>query len=168
MGMMADFKKFALKGNVVDLAVAVVIGAAFGKIIAAIVADAIMPVVALVMPSGDWRNSGWVIRQGATPKDDVVIKYGDLLGVTLDFLVVAFVLFLVVSRVLKRLEARYGAKEEVTTKDCPYCLETIPLKATRCKFCTSTFDRTAEVADMPRMERGDAERAGTVTGAPHR
>lgn len=140
MGMFADFKKFALKGNIVDLAVAVVIGAAFGKIIAAIVADVIMPVVALVMPSGDWRNNGWTLRHGATPKDDVILRWGDLLGVTLDFLIVAFVLFLVVSRIVKRLEDRFGTKEEVTTRDCPYCLETVPRKATRCKFCTSTLD----------------------------
>ncbi len=140
MGMLADFKKFALKGNIVDLAVAVVIGGAFGKIVAAIVADVIMPCVALVMPSGDWRNSGWVIRHGATAKDDVVLKWGDLLGVTLDFLIVAFVLFLVISKIVKRLEDRFGTKEEATTRDCPYCLETVPRKATRCKFCTSTLD----------------------------
>jgi large conductance mechanosensitive channel len=139
MGMLADFKKFALKGNIVDLAVAVVIGAAFGKIIAAVVADVVMPVVALVMPSGDWRNSGWILRHGATPKDDVVLKWGDLLGVTLDFLIVAFVLFLVVSRIVKRLEARFGTKDETTTKECPYCLDTIPIKATKCKSCTSSL-----------------------------
>ncbi|MBI2393123.1 MAG: hypothetical protein HYV09_26295 [Deltaproteobacteria bacterium] len=85
---------------------------------------------------------------------------------------VAFVLFLVVSKVLEKIEARYGAKEEVTTKDCPFCLETIPLAATRCKSCTSTFERTAEPAEMPRQgrsdRRGDGERVGTVAGAPHR
>ena len=139
MGMLADFKKFALKGNVVDLAVAVVIGGAFGKIVAALVADVVMPVVALVMPSGDWRNSGFVLKHGATPKDDVVLKWGDLLGVTLDFIIVAFVLFLVVSKVVKRLEDRFGTKEEATTKECPFCLDTIPIKATKCKSCTSAL-----------------------------
>ena len=137
MGMMADFKKFALKGNIVDLAVAVVIGGAFGKIVAAIVADLIMPVVALVMPSGDWRNNGFIIRRGALPKDDVVIKWGDMLGVTLDFVIVAFVLFVVVSKIVKRLEDKFGSKEDPTTKECPFCIEAIPVKATRCKFCTS-------------------------------
>lgn len=137
MGMLADFKKFALKGNIVDLAVAVVIGGAFGKIVAAVVADVVMPIVSLAMPSGDWRKNGWVLRRAADPKDNVVLNYGDLLGVTLDFLVVAFVLFLVVSKVVKRLEERFGTKEEATTKDCPYCLDTIPIKATRCKSCTS-------------------------------
>lgn len=136
MGLLADFKKFALKGNVVDLAVAVVIGGAFAKIIAAVVADLIMPIVALVMPNGDWRNNGWTIKHGATPKDDVIIKWGDLLGVTLDFVLVAFVLFIIVSKIVKRIEDRFS-HVEVTTRDCPFCLETIPLKATRCKFCTS-------------------------------
>lgn len=136
MGLLADFKKFALKGNVVDLAVAVVIGGAFGKIVAAVVADLIMPIVALVMPNGDWRNNGWTIKHGATPKEDVIIKWGDLLGVTLDFVIVAFVLFIIVSKIVKRIEDRFS-HTEIVTKDCPFCLETIPLKATRCKFCTS-------------------------------
>ncbi len=137
MGMLADFKKFALKGNIVDLAVAVVIGGAFGKIVAAVVADVVMPIVSLAMPSGDWRKNGWILRKAADPKDNVVLNYGDLLGVTLDFIVVAFVLFLVVSKIVKRLEDKFGKKEEATTKDCPYCLDTIPIKATRCKSCTS-------------------------------
>lgn len=137
MGMMADFRKFALKGNIVDLAVAVVIGAAFGKIVAAIVSDVVMPLVSLAMPSGDWRNSGWIMRRGATPKDDVILKWGDLIGVTLDFVIVAFVLFLIVSKVVKRLEERLGLSEPPATKDCPYCIEAIPIAATRCKACTS-------------------------------
>ena len=100
MGHLSDFKQFALKGNVVDLAVGVVIGAAFGKIIAAAVSDIIMPLVSLVLPSGDWRNSGIVLRHGALPKDDVALRWGDFLGVCLDFLIVALVLFLIVSNVL--------------------------------------------------------------------
>src|SRR6266404_7222953 len=80
ISLFEDFKKFAFKGNVVDLAVGVIIGAAFGKIVTAVVGDFIMPIVALLMPAGEWRDNGIVLRQGATPKDAVIIKYGDFLG----------------------------------------------------------------------------------------
>jgi large conductance mechanosensitive channel len=135
MPFIADFKAFAFKGNVVDLAVGVIIGAAFGKIVTALVSDVIMPVIALALPGGDWRASGLVLRHAADPKDNVVLKYGDLLGSTLDFLIVALVLFLLVSKVVKAAQARL-VKPVATTKECPQCLETIPIKATRCKACT--------------------------------
>ena len=83
-----ELKGFALKGNVVDLAVAVVIGGAFGKIVSALVADVIMPVVALALPSGDWRAHGVVLRHAADPKNDVILKWGDLIGAVLDFAIV--------------------------------------------------------------------------------
>src|ERR1043165_8878811 len=98
MSFIEDFKKFAFKGNAVDLAVGVIIGAAFGKIVSALVADLIMPVVALVMPSGDWRTYGLVLRHAANAKDDVVLKYGDFLGAVVDFLLVGFVLFILISK----------------------------------------------------------------------
>src|SRR5690606_3034165 len=101
MSFIEDFKKFALKGNAIDLAVGVVIGAAFGKIVSALVADLIMPLVSLIMPSGDWRASGIVLRHAAKPEDDVILKYGDFLGAVVDFLLVALVLFLVVSKLIK-------------------------------------------------------------------
>ena len=142
MAFIEDFKKFAFKGNVVDLAVGVVIGGAFGKIVSALVADLFMPIVALFLPSGDWRNNGIVLRRAADPKDDVAIKYGDLFGAVLDFLVIALVLFFVVSRLLKAAEGRLGRSkppEAPLIKECPFCCETVPIKATRCKFCTSQF-----------------------------
>ena len=138
MSFLSDFKSFAFKGNVVDLAVGVVIGGAFGKIVTALVSDAVMPVVSFVLPSGDWRTSGLVLRHAANPKDDVVLKYGDLAGAMIDFLIVAFVLFLVVSKIIKTAESRFGtAPVAPATKECPHCLEMIPAKATRCKACTS-------------------------------
>jgi large conductance mechanosensitive channel len=142
MAVVEDFKKFAFKGNVVDLAVGVVIGAAFGKIVAALVADFIMPFVALAMPSGDWRKSGAILRAAADPKDNVVIQYGDFLGAVLDFLIVAIVLFVIVSKIIKAAEGKLAKPAEAapTTKECKFCLETIPLKATRCKACTSTLE----------------------------
>jgi large conductance mechanosensitive channel len=138
MSFLGDFKKFALKGNVVDLAVGVVIGTAFGKIVSALVADLVMPVVALLLPTGQWRTAGWVLRKAADPKDDVILKYGDFLGHVLDFLVVALVLFMIVTRIVKLAEQRFkGPDVAATTKPCPFCCEAVPLAASRCKFCTS-------------------------------
>jgi large conductance mechanosensitive channel len=139
MALLEDFKKFAFKGNVIDLAVGVVIGAAFGKIVAALVADFIMPFVALAMPSGDWRKGGFVLRAAADPKDSVILQYGDFLGAVLDFLIVAFVLFFIVSKVIKAAESRFKKPSDgpPAVKECTFCLESIPFKATRCKACTS-------------------------------
>ena len=137
MSLLEDFKKFAFKGNVIDLAVGVVIGAGFGKIVTALVADIVMPFVALLMPAGDWRDNGVVLRAAAIEKDQVILKYGDFLGAILDFFVVAFVLFIVVSKIVKAAEGRLGKAAAPTTRECPYCLETIALGAKRCKFCTT-------------------------------
>jgi large conductance mechanosensitive channel len=136
MALWEDFKKFAFKGNVVDLAVGVIIGGAFGTIVKALVEDLIMPVVSLALPSGDWRSAAYVLKAGATPKEDVAIKYGDFFGVTLNFLIVAFALFLLVSRLLKALKVVKDAPPP-DVKECAFCLESIPSKATKCKACTS-------------------------------
>lgn len=120
MVFLEDFKKFAFKGNVVDLAVGVVIGAAFQKIVSGVVGNLIMPLVGLVLPSGDWRTAGYVLRDDADKAKILKLTYGQLLGDALDFLVVAFVLFLVVSRVipaLMRKKEDEAAAPEVTTKD---------------------------------------------------
>lgn len=143
MSFLSDFKTFAFKGNMVDLAVGVVIGAAFGKIVTALVQDAIMPVVSLLLPSGNWRESGFIIRHAADAKDNVILKYGDLAGNILDFLIVAFVLFIVVGKLVKGTEARFAKPTEAVTKECPFCCEAIPIKAKRCKACTSDLSKTA-------------------------
>jgi large conductance mechanosensitive channel len=146
MSFIDDFKKFAFKGNVLDLAVGVVIGAAFGKIVSALVADLVMPVVSLVLPGGDWRTSGIVLKTAADPKDNVVLKYGDFLGAVLDFFVVALALFIIVSRIIKAAEGRLSKKEDApppAVKECPACCETVPAKATRCKYCTSDLPAAA-------------------------
>ena len=139
--MLKEFQEFISKGNVMDLAVGVIIGAAFGKIVSALVADLVMPLVALVLPSGDWRTQGWVLKAAADPKDNVAIKYGDFIGTVLDFFVVALVLFMVVSRIVKAAESRLvgpaPAAAPPAMRECPACCESVPAKATRCKFCTS-------------------------------
>jgi large conductance mechanosensitive channel len=129
MGFAADFRSFALKGNVIDLAVAVVIGKAFGDIVNAVVADVIMPIVGAVMPGGDWR--AWSV----TP---LGLKLGHLLGAMLDFLIIALVLFLVVSKAMNLFKKAEVAPTP-TTKPCPECLEVIPLAARRCKSCTAVL-----------------------------
>jgi len=126
MSMTSEFKAFITKGNVVDLAVAVVIGAAFSKIVTAMVEGLIMPIVGKVMPGGDWR--AWDV----TP---VHLKLGGLIGAIVDFLLIALVVFLVFVKGLGALQRKEAAAP--TTKDCSECLEKIPLAAKRCKACAS-------------------------------
>jgi large conductance mechanosensitive channel len=124
MSLWEDFKGFALKGNVVDLAVAVVIGGAFGKIVSALVSDVLMPVVGALMPSQEWRS--WQVSP-------LHLKVGDFLGAVVDFFIVAMVLFVVVVK----LGGRFKKPAAPTTKDCPECLEKIPIAAKRCRACTA-------------------------------
>lgn len=136
--MLADFKKFAFKGNVVDLAVGVIIGGAFNKIVTGVVNDVVMPVVSLMLPQGNWRKAGWTLREAGPPgpEGDTVLLLGDLAGVALDFLIVAFVLFLAV-RTIQRLRDRDEASPAPATRPCPFCRETVAIEATRCRACTS-------------------------------
>jgi len=125
MKVLKEFKEFINKGNVVDLAVAVVIGGAFGKIVSAIVADLVMPLVNAVMPQGDWRK--WEV----TP---LHFRVGDFLGTLVDFTIVAFVIFIVMVKLVGTVNRKAPA-----TKECPECLEMVPKAAKRCRACTSVF-----------------------------
>jgi large conductance mechanosensitive channel len=125
MKVLKEFKEFINKGNVVDLAVAVVIGAAFGKIVSAIVADLVMPLVNAVMPQGDWRK--WEV----TP---LHFRVGDFLGTLVDFTIVSFVIFIVMVKLVGTVNRKAPA-----TKECPECLEMVPKAAKRCRACTSVF-----------------------------
>lgn len=129
MSLASDLKAFALKGNVIDLAVAVVIGAAFTRIVNVIVEGLIMPLVGLVLPGGNWRQ-----YQGP-----LGLRLGEVLGTTIDFVVVAIVLFLIVSKLVRRRERPAPA----TTKTCPDCLETIPLGARKVRACGSMMAAAA-------------------------
>ncbi|MBL0210521.1 MAG: large conductance mechanosensitive channel protein MscL [Holophagaceae bacterium] len=124
--MSSDFKDFIAKGNVLDLAVAVVIGGAFGKIVTALVEGVIMPLVGMAVPGGDWR----MIVAGP-------FKVGSVLGATVDFLCIALVVFLVFVKGLGSLKKKEAPAAAPETKTCPACLEEIPKAATRCKHCTS-------------------------------
>ncbi len=137
--MWKEFREFAFKGNAVDLAIGVIIGAAFGKIVTAIVNDLIMPLVALILPSGEWRQASITLveRDPPGPEGDVRLLLGDLASVVVDFLIVGFVLFLVV-RGLNRLKKPAPAPAAAPSqRQCPACLENVAYRATRCKFCTS-------------------------------
>lgn len=139
--MMKEFRDFAFKGNVIDLAVGVVIGAAFGKIVAGMVDDIIMPIVSLAMPSGEWREAALTLRElpPEGPQGDVSLKLGHLASVFVDFLIVALVLFLVV-RVVQRMRAQNQPAPEPPHRECPHCLESIPKKASKCRACASTVE----------------------------
>jgi large conductance mechanosensitive channel len=124
--MIKEFKEFLLKQNVVALAVAVIIGAAIGKVVSGLVDDLVMPVIGVLLPAGEWR-SAQLLLSGTN-----AIKYGDFVGRVVDFVIVSFVIFLIIKTVL-----REKPKEAPATQTCAYCLEVIPAGATRCRACTS-------------------------------
>lgn len=131
-----EFKEFAIRGNVIDLAVGVVIGAAFKAIVDSLVADIITPFIGL-FANQDLSDKVFMVR-------DVAIKYGSFISSIINFALMAFVIFAIV-KMLNRVKG-YGKKDvvvqaEVTTKSCPHCLSEVPLKATRCKYCTSVLDK---------------------------
>ena len=143
--MFREFREFINRGNVIDLAVAVIIGAAFGKIITTLVEGVVMPPVGLLLGRTDFASLFYVLDPAkgvpasladAKAKGVPVIAYGQFLNDVINFIVVAFVVFLVV-KAYNRTKSKQATDAAPTTKDCPYCLSTIPLKATRCKDCTA-------------------------------
>jgi large conductance mechanosensitive channel len=126
--MLKEFKVFVMRGNVLDLATAVIIGGAFGKIIGSLVNDIIMPIIGLVM--GGVNFSELSITVGAA-----VIKWGAFVQTTIDFLIIAFLIFLIIKAANSMKKAPVPA--DPTTKECPHCFSAIPIKATRCPHCTS-------------------------------
>jgi large conductance mechanosensitive channel len=137
-----EFREFAVKGNVMDMAVGIIIGAAFGRIVGSLVNDVLMPPIGLMLGKVDFSNL--FVNLSGTAYDSVAaakaagaptLNYGLFLNTVLEFLIVAFAVFLVVKQA-NRLR-REPAPAAPTTKDCPHCLTAIPLKATRCPACTS-------------------------------
>ncbi len=129
--MLKEFKDFAMRGNVMDLAVAVIIGGAFGKIIASLVNDVLMPLIGLVLGGLDFSSLSFTVK-------DAVINYGLFIQSIVDFTIVAFVIFMLV-RTMNNLKKKEPAPApaEPNTKECPHCFSTISIKATRCPNCTS-------------------------------
>ncbi len=142
--MIKEFRDFVIRGNVLDLAVAVVIGGAFGKIVTSLVNDILMPVIGLVLGGinfGDrfisLNGQTYLTLQAAKDAGAATLNYGLFLNAVIDFLIIAFVIFLMV-RTVNRLTAKPPAPPAApATKECPYCLSVVPLKATRCAHCTS-------------------------------
>ena len=143
--MLKEFKEFAMRGNALDLAIAVIIGGAFGKIVSSFVEDVLMPPLGLLLGKVDFSNlflnlSGTAYATIAEAKKAgaPTLNYGLFLNNVVNFLIVAFAIFLLIQQI-KRLQKQPepAPAGPPTTKDCPYCLSTIPLKATRCPQCTS-------------------------------
>ena len=147
--MLKEFKEFAMRGNVVDMAVGIIIGGAFGTIVKSLVSDVIMPPVGLLLGGVDFENLFILLREGATAgpyaaladakeAGAVVISYGVFINAIISFLIVAFAVFLLIRSInkMKRKEEE-APPAEPTTKDCPKCFTGIPIKATRCPNCTS-------------------------------
>ena len=146
--MFKEFKEFAMKGNVVDMAVGIIIGVAFGAIIKSLVADVLMPPIGLLLGDVDFANMFMVLKQGATAgpyasldaakeAGAVVMSYGVFINTIINFLIVAFAIFLLIRNMNKMKKKEEEKPAAPTTKECPHCFSAIPLKATRCAFCTS-------------------------------
>lgn len=143
MGMAKDFREFAARGNVIDLAVGVIIGAAFGKIVTSLVNDVVMPPIGMAIGRVDFKNLFVALdRQAYASLADAqkagapTINYGQFMNTVFEFLIVAFVIFLMV-RQLNRLKTPEPTPPKDDSRDCPYCVSRIPGKATRCPNCTS-------------------------------
>ena len=148
--MLQEFKKFALRGSVVDLAIGVVLGGAFGAIVTSLVNNIIMPPIGLLLGGVNFENLMWVLSAGdppppyATPADAaaagaVTINYGLFLSAIISFIIIAWVIFLLVKAMnrMSEMGKKPEAAAEPTDKECPFCAQQIPIKAKRCPFCTS-------------------------------
>lgn len=142
--MLKEFKEFAMRGNVMDMAIGIILGTAFGAIVTSMVNDVLMPPIGLVMGGADFTDLFVNLGDGAYPTlaeaqeaGAPVIAYGAFLNRVIDFLIVAFVIFLVVKQMNRLKRKEEGAPPEPTEKACPYCATQIPVAATKCPHCTS-------------------------------
>ncbi len=155
--MLKDFKAFIMRGNVVDLAVGVIIGIAFGAVVTSLVNDIIMPPIGLALGKIDFSNLAILLKEGSTsgPYDSlaaakaagaVSINYGTFINTIINFMIVAAAVFFLIVRPIARLQTpkKAAAPAAPTTKECPYCLSVIPIKATRCAHCTSELKVTQD------------------------
>ncbi len=147
MGLMKEFKEFAARGNVVDMAVGVIIGGAFGKIVSSLVDNVIMPPIGMAMGGIDFANL--FINLGNTPVETLaeakelnvpVIAYGQFLNTVIDFLIIAFVIFLMI----RQMNKMFPKPAEAPKRACPFCKETIADDATRCPHCTAVLEESGK------------------------
>ena len=147
-GFFKEFKEFAMRGNVIDLAVGVIIGGAFQKIVTSVVNDLVMPLIGLITKGSDFASKFVALDGGeyatieeATEAGAAILTYGNFIAVTIDFIIMAFVIFLLVKGINKiRSIGKKEEAEEVTTKQCPFCKSEISIEATRCPHCTSEVE----------------------------
>ena len=137
MSMVKEFKDFAMRGNVVDMAVGIVIGGAFGKIVSSLVNDVIMPPIGMMLGNVDFSQLAITLSEKTADAAAVSIKYGVFVNTVIDFVIVAFCIFMVIKGMNRMKRKEVEAPKAPTTKDCPKCFSTIAIKATRCPHCTS-------------------------------
>ncbi len=149
--MFKEFKEFAMRGSVVDMAVGIIIGAAFGTIVSSLVADVLMPPIGLLLGKVDFANL-YLLLSGAGPYPSlaaaqaagaVTLNYGQFINKIISFLIVAFALFMVIRAMNKMKKKAEAPPAEPTTKDCPFCATAVPIKAVRCPHCTSELKKSA-------------------------
>ncbi len=146
--MLKEFKEFAMRGNVMDMAIGIIIGAAFSPIIGSLVGDIIMPPIGLLLGNVDFSNLFMVLREGATAgpyasvavakaAGAVTVNYGLFINTIINFMIVAFAIFMMIKAMNKMKREQPAPAAAPTTKECPACLMTIPIRATKCGHCTS-------------------------------
>lgn len=135
MQVLKEFKEFAVRGNVVDMAVGIIIGSAFGKIVSSLVQDVVMPPIGLIMGNVDFSTLAITLRAKTETTEAITLKYGVFINTILDFTIVAFAIFMLIKQI-NRLK-KEAPPAEPATKECPHCCSSIPAKAMRCPHCTS-------------------------------
>lgn len=136
MGLWTEFKTFAVKGNVVDLAIGVIVGASFSKVVSSLVADIAMPPLGLLIGGMDFSGFYIVLKPGSNGQPPLILNYGVFINTLIDFFIVAWIVFFVI-----KMMNRMHLSSLLGTKECPYCISPIPSKALRCKFCTSELPK---------------------------
>jgi len=147
--MLEDFKAFVMRGNVIDMAVGIIVGVAFGAVINSLVKDVIMPPIGLALGNVDFSNLYVLLKESATTAGPypslvaaqqagaVTLNYGVFINTIVNLLIIAAAVFFLIVRPIAKLQARTKKAAAPTTKECPYCITAIPIKATRCPHCTS-------------------------------
>lgn len=149
--MLKELKEFAMRGNVIDMAVGIIIGAAFGTIVKSFVSDVIMPPIGLLLGNVDFANLFVVLKEGALAgpyaaladaqaAGAVTLNYGVFINTVISFIIVAFAVFMVI-RSMNQMKRKEEAPAEPKTKECPHCFTNIPIKATRCPHCTTQLGK---------------------------
>ncbi len=141
MKLLKEFKSFAMRGNVVDMAVGIIIGASFGKIVSSLVNDVLMPPIGVLVGGMDFSRLSFKIMSATTEHPAVVVKYGVFINMVIDFVIVAFAMFMII-KFMNRLTKKEVPAPTVspTTKECPECKMTIPINAKKCGHCTSALN----------------------------